>query len=43
MHKEEFKQIIDAEIESLSSEITVMKKALYLKSGNTPSDKVAHL
>lgn len=41
--KEEFKQIIDAEIESLGSEIAAIKKALYPKSGDTPSDKVAHL
>ena len=41
--KAEFKEIIDQQIQELSAEVAKIKKALYPKRGEGPSDKVAHL
>ena len=41
--KAEFKEIIDKQIQELSAEVAKIKKALYPKRGEGPSDKVAHL
>ena len=41
--KVEFKNIIDKQIQELGSEVAEIKKALYPKRGEGPSDKVAHL
>jgi len=41
--KQTFKTIIEKEIDTLSSEIASIKKALYPERGKGPTDKVAHL
>ncbi len=41
--KQNFKKIIDEQIQELSIEIVSIRKALYPERGKGPSDKVAHL
>jgi len=41
--RQHFRTIIEEQIETLSDEVTSIKKALYPERGDGPSDKVAHL
>jgi len=41
--KKQFKQIIEAHIESLGNEIEEIRSAIYPKKGEGTSDKVAHI
>lgn len=41
--KQHFKETIDAQIQTLSKEIEVLRAAVYPERGQGPSDKVAHI